>query len=400
MHASVSGGRLLSLYNANFFFGMQTAGTGEPLPKSNGVGGPLYVLPTVTGMRYRGFAHAPGELLAATDEGNGGVYLYNWNGTGWYLSAPIYQLPAAVPAAERNPVGVAISTTARVVYVSTAAGKIFGLDYVNRVWVNSGAAVYTAPPGSALRGMALAPVPPSSTATPSASTSSSQSVSATPSQTRNPDASPTSTSSITPSGTASASVTPPPSTTASSSATPTGTPLPTPSPANAFVLQGAQLAVVRVQSGVAATLASPAVIDVLSSAGSTQLTLQGSIPLPMLPPSDSSQYRLTLGGSDTRWGSLSRSGDGRLLVIGGIDAAPGGAVTGARRVIGTLSYTGAIDVSTSVNGTLGLTGIWAAASNDGSGFWSLLGSPNALERGIFYTQAGGNVGTMVSVAAL
>jgi hypothetical protein len=97
--------------------------------------------------------------------------------------------------------------------------------------------------------------------------------------------------------------------------------------------------------------------------------------------------RLTVAGTDTRWGGLSRSGDGSLLVVAGVDAAAGTAWSASRRTVGTLRFDGAIDVSTSFNSSMYGTGIFGAASVDGSGFWAVGGASLITTRGVWYTPA-------------
>jgi len=157
------------------------------------------------------------------------------------------------------------------------------------------------------------------------------------------------------------------------------------------VLAGAGLVVVRVASAVTASVTTPLLLDALALGASpdAQLTCLGTVPMPMLPPGEPEQMRLTVAGTDTRWGGLSRSGDGSLLVVAGVDAAAGAAWSTSRRTVGTLRFDGAIDVSASFNASMYSTGIFGAASVDGSGFWAVGGAPLITTRGVWYIPARG-----------
>lgn len=151
--------------------------------------------------------------------------------------------------------------------------------------------------------------------------------------------------------------------------------------------------VARIARSATASVATPLLLDALALGASpdAQLTRTGTIPMPVLPSADPAQMRLTVGGVNTLWGSLSRSGDGRMLVVAGVDAAPGSPVVNVSRVVGTVSFDGVVDVSTAVGGdgsTIYNTGIWSATTVDGSGFWTVGSSTNNLWRGNFYTPAG------------
>ena len=274
-----------------------------------------------------------------------------------------------------------------IAYVSTASGKIYAFNVDNRSWVSSSPVYVSGQPGT-LRSLMKAPVPvtptPSPTTTPS------------PSATLSAGASPS--NSASPSYTGTSSRTPTTTGTGSPSQTSTGTPSPTPSPVNLFSGAGADLVVMRIASGVASNIATPALIDVLrrGADNDAQLTVAGTVPMPMSPSSDPSQLRLTVAGTDTRWGALSRSDDGRYIVVAGVDAAPGAAWSAEKRTVGTLSFTGEVNVSTSfLPSQMYANGIFAAGSVDGSGFWACGAGTATNLRGVAYIPAGNRSGTVV-----
>jgi hypothetical protein len=151
------------------------------------------------------------------------------------------------------------------------------------------------------------------------------------------------------------------------------------------VLPGGSLVAVRLTGST--TAATAVLLDVLAISGGV-LSLVGSLPMPMLPPADPAQFRLTVGGADTRWGGLTLSGDGQYLVVAGCDAAPGTSVAGATRVVGTLRYDGVVDVSTSLGGGAYTNAIWGAATQDATEFWTVGSSATASLRGVWFVPAG------------
>ncbi len=97
--------------------------------------------------------------------------------------------------------------------------------------------------------------------------------------------------------------------------------------------------------------------------------------------------RLTLGGTSAAEGELSRSVDGRYLLLGGYDAAVGTASVGGsmsatiNRVIGRLDAAGALDTSTAAD-FFSLNNLRSVTSPDGSALWA------AGSSGIVYTTFG------------
>src|SRR5205823_271726 len=81
------------------------------------------------------------------------------------------------------------------------------------------------------------------------------------------------------------------------------------------------------------------------------------------------QHALTSSGTSSAEGMMTRSIDGRYLMLPGYDAAIGAAVatSASNRVIGRIDSTGAIDTSTFETGTAG--NIRSAASTNGTTIW-------------------------------
>lgn len=136
---------------------------------------------------------------------------------------------------KQNIVGVGISVDRATVYVSTAANDgsasaVFAWDVATQAYTNNGTALLVAPLGVQFRGVAPAPIPPSST--PSSSPSSSTTPSITPSSSTTASVTPSTSASPTvgasqspsPSQTGSPTGTATPSGTATTSPTATGTP--------------------------------------------------------------------------------------------------------------------------------------------------------------------------------
>jgi hypothetical protein len=383
--------RLLGLYSTtsvfNFFQALKSA-NGTDLPTTTGgTGGPAVALPVNALFKYRGYSVVNGTIFVVAEESAGALTVYRANQTtgAWVNDGVVYALPSL---ADRSPSGVLLRPLASgvgyVAYVSTNTGKVFAFDTEARSWINDGAALYTAPSGFALRGMAAAPVAPSATPSPTASSTASTSLTATASPSPDPAVSPTSSTSVTGSVSPTASLTPSASITPSSSATPSNTPSPSPSAVN--VLPGADIVVARVATGVASGVATPLLLDALAEGATpgSPLSLLGTVTMPLAAGSP----RVTVSGADTRWGALSRSMDGRYVVVAGVDAAPGGAVTGVARTIATLSFTGAISVPASFNSTVFSGGIFSAASVDGtSGFWATGAAAVVGYRGVWWVNA-------------
>lgn len=156
------------------------------------------------------------------------------------------------------------------------------------------------------------------------------------------------------------------------------------------------LVVLRVGSG-AATLSGSAAevfLDEYTTAGS----LVRSVPLPTAAAGGA--HRLTLSGSATSEGALSRSADGRFLTLAGYDADPGtasvasSASASVARVIGRVDGTGVVDTSTALTDAYSGGNIRGAATDDGSRFWTV-GSTGGVRLAAF----GATTSTQINSAA-
>jgi hypothetical protein len=131
------------------------------------------------------------------------------------------------------------------------------------------------------------------------------------------------------------------------------------------------LVVYRVGTGAAAlsSAATPVFLDELTTAG----TAVGSVPLPTTV--SGSQKALTSSGSATSEGLLTRSADGRYIVLTGYNAAVGTASVASsasatvNRVIGRVAGDGTVDTSTALTDADTGNNVRSVASVDGSSFW-------------------------------
>jgi hypothetical protein len=113
--------------------------------------------------------------------------------------------------------------------------------------------------------------------------------------------------------------------------------------------------------------------------------------------------RITMSGVATSEGGLTRSADGRYLVLQGYDADPGTAsiagtsATAVQRVIGRVDWNGNVDTTTGL-GTTAYSGnnIRGSASSDGSQFWAAGTSSSATNGGVWTAPLGGLGATQVS----
>jgi len=164
--------------------------------------------------------------------------------------------------------------------------------------------------------------------------------------------------------------------------------------ANAAPFASGNIVVERLGDGSTAlsSAAAPVFLDEYTPAG----TLVQSIAMPTAVAG--SNKRLTDSGSATSNGYLSRSTDGRYLVLPGYDANVGTAsvagAAGITRVVGRVDSNGAVDTTTSF--TNGYTGnnFRSAASTDGTDIW--LGGTATSDGGVRYIQFGGTSTTPIS----
>jgi hypothetical protein len=155
---------------------------------------------------------------------------------------------------------------------------------------------------------------------------------------------------------------------------PTPTPTPTPTPGTAFT--PGNVVVVRVGTGAAplSAAAAPVFLAEYTPTG----TLVRSLPLPTADAG--SDLSFTDSGTAYSDNSLTRSADGRYLVLTGYHAAPGtaGIVSTAaattNRLIGRVAADGTINTSTRISDAFDPTNIRAAASLDGTSFYAVGGN--------------------------
>ncbi len=163
--------------------------------------------------------------------------------------------------------------------------------------------------------------------------------------------------------------------------------------AQAAIFTQGNLVVVRATSTTStlSAAAASAFLDEYTPAG----TLVQSI---ALPTSTSGANRaLSLRGNGDSEGALSRSADGRYLVLAGYDAAPGTASVGTsasatiNRVVGRVNVNGIADTSTVFNNAFSANAIRSAATVDGSNYWVSGGTS-----GVQYIAHGATNGTQLS----
>jgi hypothetical protein len=154
------------------------------------------------------------------------------------------------------------------------------------------------------------------------------------------------------------------------------------------------LVVLRVGDGSAAlSNASTAIfLDEYTTTG----TKVRSVPLPT-----SGTSVIANSGSATSEGALSRSGDGRYLVLAGYGRVPGTpsiASTGidsVKRVIARVDALGNIDVTTRLGDAYDANNIRGATSLDGTAFWTS-GTASGTLGGVHYAKLGATTSTQVS----
>ncbi len=110
--------------------------------------------------------------------------------------------------------------------------------------------------------------------------------------------------------------------------------------------------------------ATPVFIDEIDSGGN----VVQSIPLPTTV--NGNQGRLTQSGLNTTEGMLTRSADGRYLVLAGYDASPGTSISTVNRVVGRIDTLGNTDTTTVVSDGYTGSAIRGAATVDGTSFWT------------------------------
>src|SRR5438067_9892638 len=104
-----------------------------------------------------------------------------------------------------------------------------------------------------------------------------------------------------------------------------------------------------------------------------EYTPAGTLVQSVAMPTTGASGRLVASGTATTEGFLSRSEDGRYLVVPGYDAALGATVTSSTtvpRVIGRVDANGAVDTSTSYIDAASAGNLRSATSSDGSRYWT------------------------------
>ena len=165
---------------------------------------------------------------------------------------------------------------------------------------------------------------------------------------------------------------------------------------SAAAFNPSNIVVYRVGTGAAAlsSAATAVFLDEYTSAG----TLAQSIALPTLTGGGRA---LTASGTATSEGLLTRSGDGRFLILTGYDAAVGtAAVNGTasslvQRIVGRVDANGTVDTTSNL-GTTAFSGgnVRGATSLDGTAYW-VTGSVT----GVVYTTHSQGASTIVSNTA-
>ena len=154
------------------------------------------------------------------------------------------------------------------------------------------------------------------------------------------------------------------------------------------------LVILRVGDGSAAlSNASTAIfLDQYTPTG----TLVNSLPLPT-----SGASVIANSGSATSEGALSRSGDGRYLVLAGYGRVPGTAsiagtgIDSVKRVVARVDALGNINVTTRLGDAYDANNIRGATSLDGTGFWTS-GTASGTFGGVHYAVLGATTSTQVS----
>jgi hypothetical protein len=130
-----------------------------------------------------------------------------------------------------------------------------------------------------------------------------------------------------------------------------------------------------------------------------EYTPTGSLVQSILMPTtlDGANRRLTMSGTATSEGTLTRSADGRYLTLGGYDADPGTAsiagstTANVNRVAGRVDFSGNVDTSTAITDAFSGNNIRSVVSNDGQQFWMTGGNS-----GIRYIDFGGGATTQIN----
>lgn len=124
-----------------------------------------------------------------------------------------------------------------------------------------------------------------------------------------------------------------------------------------------------------------------------------TIPMPTAPSGNNQP--LTVSGSSLTEGALTRSDDGKFVVMAGYASAPGtAAIAGTasmttHRVVGFVDTMGTIDTSTRLNSAYNTANIRGAASKDGTAFWTSGAAGTQGSGGVWYATLGQLGGTQI-----
>lgn len=149
-------------------------------------------------------------------------------------------------------------------------------------------------------------------------------------------------------------------------------------------------------SGPLSNAAAPVFLDERRSSDGMLLR---TLALPTTP--SGSNAPLTMSGTATTEGALSRSGDGKYVVLAGYAAAPGTATVASttsmstNRVVGRVDANGAVDTSTRLDSAYNTAAIRAATSGDGTSFWTSGAAGSQTSGGAWYVAHGQTGGTQI-----
>ncbi len=165
--------------------------------------------------------------------------------------------------------------------------------------------------------------------------------------------------------------------------------------ADAANFTNGNVVVYRVGTGSGALSANSAAVflDEYSPTG----TLVQSVAMPTID--SGSNQTLTATGNNITEGLITRSVDGRFLVLGGYDAATGTAnvaTTNVARTIGRVNAAATINTTTTISTTFNAATFRGAASNNGSGFWAGASSGGLVYQPLGSTGAGTVVSTTIT----
>ncbi|MGL4293385.1 MAG: hypothetical protein ACRCSQ_07415 [Bacteroidales bacterium] len=136
-------------------------------------------------------------------------------------------------------------------------------------------------------------------------------------------------------------------------------------------------------------MASPVFLDEYAIGADGTLTLVQSVPMPTAVSGEN--MAVTLPCTSHLEGCMTRSEDGRYLVVPGYNAPLESAISSAERVAALVDYQGGVDASTTLPSS-NLASFRGAASYDGSQIY-FSGSSGSAGGGLFYAPKGGKEGT-------